>query len=159
MVNITKKESIVLERVKIFNPEFEDGIPIKVIQDDLDVHEHNLHDVLKSLSKKGLISYEDMVIKLINEDAFINTVATKEDVIELELDQKEANALKIIESIVDEKNLVPKYVLEGNLLYGPEKISNFRMYHILLSLEIKGILKKIRKKDGRYYLLVKSKEA
>ena len=117
-------------------------------------HEHNLHDILKALAVKELVKYENKTVKLINADIEVNSVATKSDVRSLELDQKEANALKIIEGIVDDKNLVPKYVLEGHLLYGSEKLSNFRMYHIILSLEIKGILKKIKKRDGRYYLLV-----
>ncbi|MBX7076840.1 MAG: hypothetical protein K1X33_05945 [Methanobacteriaceae archaeon] len=154
MVTITRKEEIVLERIRVFDPEFEDGIPMKVLQDDLDIHEHNLHDILKALAVKELVKYENKTVKLINADIEVNSVATKSDVRSLELDQKEANALKIIEGIVDDKNLVPKYVLEGHLLYGSEKLSNFRMYHIILSLEIKGILKKIKKRDGRYYLLV-----
>lgn len=154
MVTITRKEEIVLERIRVFDPEFEDGIPMKVLQDDLDIHEHNLHDILKALAVKELVKYENKTVKLINADIEVNSVATKSDVRSLELDQKEANALKIIEGIVDDKNLVPKYVLERHLLYGSEKLSNFRMYHIILSLEIKGILKKIKKRDGRYYLLV-----
>ena len=72
----------------------------------------------------------------------------------IKLDIKEANVVKIIREVVDENNLVPKYILEGYLLYGPEKITNFRMYHIILSLEIKGIIKKVKKRDGRYYKLI-----
>ena len=32
--------------------------------------------------------------------------------------------------------------------------SNFKMYHIILSLENKNLLKPIKKEDGDYYLLV-----
>ena len=54
----------------------------------------------------------------------------------------------------DHKNLVSKYTLEGHLLYGDLKLSNFKMYHIILSLENKNLLKPIKKEDGDYYLLV-----
>ncbi|MDD2643885.1 MAG: hypothetical protein PHC65_04315 [Methanobacteriaceae archaeon] len=154
VVYITKKENKVLTCVHTFDPKYKEGIPLKVLQTDLDVHEHNLHDVLKSLAKKELITYEHKKIKLINESTEIKTLETKEDVRNVKLDIKEANVVKIIREVVDEDNLVPKYILEGHLLYGPEKITNFRMYHIILSLEIKGVIKKVKKKDGRYYKLI-----
>ncbi|WP_409197747.1 hypothetical protein ACA135_05425 [Methanobrevibacter acididurans] len=154
VIYITKKENTVLSRIQTFNPEYDEGIPLKVLQTDLNVHEHNLHDVLKSLAKKDLITYEQKKIKLINEGTEIQTLETKEDVMNIKLDIKEANVVKIIREVVDEDNLVSKYILEGYLLYGPEKITNFRMYHIILSLEIKGIIKKVKKRDGRYYKLI-----
>lgn len=88
MVTITRKEEIVLERIRVFDPEFEDGIPMKVLQDDLDIHEHNLHDILKALAFKELVKYENKTVKLINADIEVNSVATKSDVRSLELDQK-----------------------------------------------------------------------
>ena len=45
-------------------------------------------------------------------------------------------------------------LLVYGLLYGDLKLTNFRMYHIILSLENKGLLKHIHKSDGEYYLLV-----
>ena len=64
------------------------------------------------------------------------------------------NTLSEKNLIVDDKNLVSKYTLEGHLLYGDLKLSNFKMYHIILSLENKNLLKPIKKEDGDYYLLV-----
>jgi hypothetical protein len=71
-----------------------------------------------------------------------------------ELDAKEKESLEIIKELVDENNTVSKYILEGNLLYGKLKLSDFRMYYIILSLENKEILKTIQKSDGDYYKLV-----
>ena len=41
------------------------------------------------------------------------------------------------------------------MLYGDLKLTNFRMYNIILSLQNKGLLKSITKDDGEYYFLVK----
>ena len=73
---------------------------------------------------------------------------------ELELNQKEKDSYNLIKELVDDKNLISKYTLEGHLLYGDLDITNFRMYHIILSLQNKGLLKTISKDDGEYYLLV-----
>jgi hypothetical protein len=67
---------------------------------------------------------------------------------------KEMESYKLIKQLVDENNLVSKYTLEGHLLYGDLKLTNFRMYHIILSLQNKELLKPINKDDGEYYLLV-----
>ena len=72
----------------------------------------------------------------------------------MELNKKEKESYELIKSLVDENNLISKYTLEGYLLYEDLKLSNFRMYHIILSLQNKGLLKTIEKSDGEYYLLV-----
>lgn len=156
MINITEKENEILESVKKFSDDYPDGVPMKVLQDDLDMHEHNLHDVLSDLTDKKLIkySYSTKIINILNVTEELNVVGTKEDILTLELNKREYNALEVIRSIVNEENKVPRYILEGHLLYGPHKISNFQMYHIILSLELKGILRKIKRRDGEYYQLL-----
>ena len=72
----------------------------------------------------------------------------------LKQSMKEKESYKLIQDLVDDKNLVSKYILEGHLLYGDLKLTNFRMYHIILSLQNKGLLKTINKDDGEYYFLV-----
>ena len=67
-------------------------------------------------------------------DKEINTVNSKKDLEELELNLKEKESFEVIKKLVNDKNLVSKYILEGNLLYGDLKLTNFRMYHIILSL-------------------------
>ena len=94
------------------------------------------------------------MILLTDSEKEINAVNSKKDVEAIELNLKEKESYNLIKELVDDNNLVSRYILEGNLLYGDLKLSNFRMYHIILSLENKGLLKRIEKEDGEYYLLI-----
>ena len=154
MITITKNEEVVLNQVNIFAIEYPEGIPLNVLRKDLGFHEYDLVQILEELKDKGLILFEDNKISLSEHEKEINTVNSKKDVEELELNMKEMESYKLIQELVDDKNLISKYTLEGHLLYGDLKLSNFRMYHIILSLQNKGILKSINKDDGEYYLLV-----
>ena len=154
MINITKNEEVVLDQIKIFNIEFPDGIPVNVLRKDLGFHEYDLVQILEELKDKDLITFEDGKVALSESEKEINTVNSRKDVEELELNMKEKESYKLIQELVDDKNLISKYTLEGHLLYGDLKLTNFRMYHIILSLQNKGLLKSIQKEDGEYYLLV-----
>jgi len=55
---------------------------------------------------------------------------------------------------MSEDKTVSKHTLEGELLYGELKLSNFSMYHVLLSLENNKIIRKNKKVDGDYYRLI-----
>ena len=109
---------------------------------------------MEELQEKDLITFEDNKISLTENEKEINTVNSKKDLKKLELNMKEQESYKLIQELVDDKNLIPKYTLEGHLLYGDLKLSNFRMYHIILSLQNKGLLKSIERDDGEYYLLI-----
>ena len=109
---------------------------------------------LKRFKDKDLITFEDGKATLSESEKEINTVNSRKDVEELELNMKEKESYKLIQELVDDKNMISKYTLEGHLLYGDLKLTNFRMYHIILSLQNKGLLKPINKDDGEYYLLV-----
>lgn len=154
MINITKNEEVVLNQVKIFNREYSDGIPVNVLRKDLGFHEYDLIQILEELQDKDLIIFKDNRVSLSESEKEINTVNSKKDVEELELNMKEKESYKLIQQLVDDKNLISKYTLEGHLLYGDLKLTNFRMYHIILSLQNKGLLKTINKDDGEYYFLV-----
>lgn len=154
MINITKNEEVVLDQVKIFNIEYPDGIPLGVLRKELGFHEYDLVQILEELQDKELIIFKDSKISLSESEKEINTVDSKKDIEELELNMKEKESYKLIQELVDDKNLISKYILEGHLLYGDLKLTNFRMYHIILSLQNKGLLKSINKDDGEYYLLV-----
>lgn len=154
MINITKNEEVVLNQIKIFNVEYPGGIPINVLRKDLGFHEYDLVQILEELQYKDLVIFKDNKVTLSEHEKEINTVDSKKDVEELELNMKEKESYKLIQDLVDDKNLISKYTLEGHLLYGDLKLSNFRMYHIILSLQNKGLLKSINKDDGEYYLLV-----
>ena len=154
MITITKNEEVVLEQVKIFNIEYPQGIPLNVLRKDLGFHEYDLVQILEELQDKDLIIFKDNKIKLSETEKEINTVNSKKDIEELELNMKEKESYKLIQELVDDKNLISRYTLEGHLLYGDLKLTNFRMYHIILSLQNKGLLKSIEKDDGEYYFLV-----
>ena len=142
MITITKNEEVVLNQIKIFDMEYPEGVPLDIIREDLGFHEYDL------------VQIKDNKVSLSEYEKEINTVNSKKDVEELELNMKEKESYKLIQELVDEKNLISKYTLEGHLLYGDLKLSNFRMYHIILSLQNKGLLKHMTKDDGEYYLLV-----
>ena len=154
MITITKKEEVVLDQVKIFNLEYPDGIPVNVLKKELGFHEYDLVQILEELQDKHLVTFKDNKVSLSGNEKEINTVNSRKDVKELELNLKEKESYELIKSLVDDKNLISKYILEGHLLYGDLKLTNFRMYHIILSLQNKGLLKPIDKTDGEYYLLV-----
>ena len=157
MITITRKEEVVFNQIKIFDVELEGDIPINALKKELctgSFHEYDLVQVLNSLSYKKLIEFDGSAVKLLVSDKEINTVNSKKDLEELELNLKEKESYELIKTLVNEKNIVSKYILEGNLLYGDLKLTNFRMYHIILSLENKGLLKHLHKSDGEYYLLV-----
>ena len=154
MINITRNEDVVLKQVKIFNIEYPDGVPLNLLKKELGFHEYDLVQILEELQDKGLVIFKDNKASLSESEKEINTVNSKQDLEELELNMKEKESYKLIQDLVDDKNLVSKYILEGHLLYGDLKLTNFRMYHIILSLQNKGLLKSITKEDGEYYLLV-----
>ena len=154
MIAITRNEEVVLNQIKIFIIEYPEGIPVDILRKDLGFHEYDLVHILEELQDKDLIIFEDNKVGLSESEKEINTVNSKRDVEELELNMKEKESYKLIQELVDDRNTVSKYVLEGHLLYGDLKLTNFRMYHIILSLQNKGLLKTITKDDGEYYLLV-----
>ena len=154
MITITKREEVVLDQLKIFDIEYPDGVPTNVLRKELGFHEYDLVQILEGLSSKDLINFSDNKSSLTDSEKEINTVNSKKDLEELELNMKEKESYELIRSLVDDKNLISKYTLEGHLLYGDLQLSNFRMYHIILSLQNKGLLKTLEREDGEYYLLV-----
>ena len=151
MITITKAEEEVLNQIKSYQDE---KIDVSFLKDDLGMYEHDLNDLLKSLKSKGLVFYNGSTVQLKEVDATINTVDSKEDVINAELNQKEKASFEIIKSLADDNGFVSRYEIEGNLLYGDLKLSDFRMYHILLSLENKGLIKAVYRKNGDYYKIL-----
>lgn len=154
MINITRNEEVVLNQIKIYDIEYPEGVPVNVLRKELGFHEYDLVQILEELQDKDLIVFTDNKASLSESEKEINTVNSRKDLEELELNQKEKDSYKLIQQLVDDKKLISKYTLEGHLLYGDLKLSNFRMYHIILSLQNKGLLKSIDKDDGEYYLLV-----
>ena len=155
MITITKNEEVVLNQIEIYAKEYLDGVPVDVIRKELGFHEYDLVQILEELQKKDLVIFQDNKVSLSENEKEFHTVNSKNDLKEVELNMKEKESYDLINQLVDENNLVSKYTLEGHLLYGDLKLSNFRMYHIILSLQNKGLLKSIEKDDGEYFFLVK----
>lgn len=154
MITITKNEEVVLNQIEIYAREYPDGVPLNILRKELGFHEYDLVQILEELQDKDLVVFKDNKASLSDSEKELNTVNSKKDLEEMELNQKEIDTYKLIQELVDENDLISKYTLEGHLLYGDLKLSNFRMYHIILSLQNKGLLKSIVKDDGEYYLLV-----
>ncbi len=152
MITITKKEKSVFNQLKYLQMDYSGGLSENILKMDLDLSEHEIKEILDNLEKKGLVSRVDKgKIKANYLDDEIEVVNTQKDVKTAELNQLELEALEIIRKLANSQGIISRYILEGNLLYGPLKVSNFRMYHIIISLENKNILRKLKKDDGEYY--------
>ncbi|GAB6054828.1 hypothetical protein HYG87_03005 [Methanobacterium alkalithermotolerans] len=152
MITITKKEKSVFNQLKYLQMDYSGGLSVNILKMDLDLSEHEIKEILDNLEKKGLVSRVDKgKIKANYLDDEIEVVNTQKDVKTAELNQLELEALEIIRKLANSQGIISRYILEGNLLYGPLKVSNFRMYHIIISLENKNILRKLKKDDGEYY--------
>ena len=150
MITITKTENLVLNQIKYLQAEYGDGVPANILKLNLSMSETKFKDILNNLEDKGLISKIDNYIKANIVDSKINAVESREEVLREDLNQTEKKALEIIKDLAKE-NIISRHFLEGHLLYGDLKLSNLQMYHILISLENKGLIKKIQMKDGEYY--------
>lgn len=152
MITITKKENIVLNQIKYFQSEYNDGVPYNILKLDSNLSETDFKDILNNLEDKGLISKSDDYFKTLQFDAELNVVDSKAEAAREDLNQKEIKAFELIKNI-SKDGLISRYDLEGNLLYGDLKLSNLQMYHLVIELENKGLIEKIQKKDGEYYSL------
>ena len=150
MITITKKENRVLNQIKYVQAEYGDGVPSNILRLDLSMPEIEFKDILTNLEDKGLISQNDNYIKTNTVDAQINAVESRAEVVREDLNQTEKKTFELITSLSDNGS-ISRYFLEGNILYGDLKLSNLQMYQIIVSLENKGLIKKIQKKDGEYY--------
>lgn len=151
MITITKKENLILNQIKYFQAEYSDGVPYNILKLDLDLSETQLKDILNNLEDKRLISKEDNYIKIIRVDSKINIVESNAEVRQEELNREEESAHIIIKELADEEGLISRHILEGTLLYGDLKLNNLQMYHLIIKLEDKGLIKKINLPDGEYY--------
>ncbi|AXV37003.1 MAG: hypothetical protein KO217_01580 [Methanobacteriaceae archaeon] len=152
MITITKKENIVLDQIKYFQAEFGGGISPNILKMDLNMSEHEVKEIISLLiDKKLVVRVNNDHVMFKDNDHKVQVVDSRADVKKEELNQLEMKAFDIIKSITDDSSMVSRHVLEGHLLYGDLNLSTFRMYHIIISLEIKGLIKKVRKSDGEYY--------
>jgi hypothetical protein len=149
--------------------EYPDGVPLNILKLDLDLSVDELQQNLLSLENEGRLFIEnEEYVKLVEsigeEDA--NQLEGSRELVSAEyrseeppikkaetydLTEKEISALKIIKNLTDESGHIPRYMMEGSLLYGDLKMNTLGVYNLIMSLENKGIIKKIQIKDNEYY--------
>jgi uncharacterized protein with von Willebrand factor type A (vWA) domain len=162
-------ETIITERIKYFQIEYPDGVPLNILKLELDLSVEELQKYLLSLEEQGILfieneEYVKMVESIGEEDANQSEGShelasaeyrSEEPAIKkaetYDLTEKEISALKIIKDLTDESGHIPRYMLEGSLLYGDLKMNTLGVYNLIMSLENKGIIKKIQIKDNEYY--------
>lgn len=152
MITITNKENIVLNQIRYFQSEYSDGVPYNILKLDSNLSETELRDILNNLEIKGLISKFDDYIRTKNSGSKINVVNSQAEVLREDLNQIEIKSFEIIKN-KSKNGFISRYVLEGELLYGELKLNNIQMYHLIMGLESKNLIRKIQKKDGEYYSL------
>lgn len=169
MKNMTN-ETIIIERIKDFQMEYPDGVPLNILKMDLGISVEELQKNLLTLEEQEILFIEnEEYVKLVestdgetmeldetlteNGSSKITDEPVIENAITYDLTEKEMKALEIIKEITDESGHIPKYILEGSLLYGELKLSTLGVYNMIMSLENKGIIKKITIKDSEYYAI------
>ena len=152
MIHITKKENMVLNKIKYFQTEYDDGVPYNILKLDLELSEMELKDILKILEDKKVISRVENRVKVCAVDE-INVLESKADVKKEELDDMEKKAFEIITELAGKEGHVSRYSLEGHMLYGELNLNTQKTYNLIISLENKGLIKKIQLSDGEYYSL------
>jgi hypothetical protein len=152
MLHITRKENMVLNQIKYFQDEYKNGVPYRILKLDLDLSEMDLKDILNTLDRKGIVTYQDGSVTLLKTGT-INVWESQEDVKKEELNETEEKAFEIIENVAGESGLISKTLLEGNMLYGELRLTSLKTYSLIRALENKGLIKKIQLPDGEYYTL------
>ncbi|NYB51138.1 MAG: hypothetical protein HVN35_01040 [Methanobacteriaceae archaeon] len=223
MTSLKPQQKRVLNTIKVFQAEYQEGVPYNILKLDLNIPEDDLSLILHKLEEEEYISWQDGIIRLktngkknerdekgetvLQENLPKETTSetadshvdnnfpkssigdktderdvlvgkaekTEENVnngknedneynefnedlgdaggdeVKEELSETEQQSLEIISKLVDESGNISRTLLEGTLLYGDLRLSNIRMYNLIISLEYKGFLKKITLTDGEYY--------
>lgn len=163
-------ETIIIERIKDFQMEYPDGVPLNILKMDLGISVEELQKNLLTLEEQEILFIEnEEYVKLVestdgenmeldetlteNGSSKITEEPVIKNAITYDLTEKEMKALEIIKEITDESGHIPRYILEGSLLYGELKLSTLGVYNMVMSLENKGIIKKITIKDSEYYAI------
>lgn len=150
--------------------EYPDGVPLNILKMDLGISVEELQKNLLTLEEQEILFIEnEEYVKLVestdgetmeldetlteNGSSKITDEPVIENAITYDLTEKEMKALEIIKEITDESGHIPRYILEGSFLYGELKLSTLGVYNMIMSLENKGIIKKITIKDSEYYAI------
>jgi hypothetical protein len=157
--------------------EYPDGVPLNILKLDLDLSVEDLQVNLLNLEEQGILFIEnEEYVKMVDNIAE-NTLEDSEKLKESEtiskesraaeltsepevekaktydLTENEIKALEIIKDLTDESGHIPRYIMEGSLLYGDLKLSTLNVYNLIMSLENKGIIKKVQLHDSEYFAI------
>lgn len=155
-------ETIIKSKIKYFQREYPDGVPLGILKLELDLEVEELQKSLLALEKQGAIFIENgEYVKLVEapdeevKDDEPSIVTPTEPPVEkaktYDLSEREIKVLEAIKDITDETGHVPRYLMEGTLLYGELKLNTLGVYNLIMSLENKGIIKKVQIKGSEYY--------
>lgn len=153
---ITKKENKILLFLKNNEDTYPNNISYDKIKDVLGISETNMMDSLESLEDKGFIRIDsdDKMVYYEDLKKEIKVVKDKSALKDYMLNKTEEDAYEIIRNIITKyEGYAPRYVLEGALLYGELELTPKRTYNIMVSLENKKLLNRVRKNDGDYYTM------
>ncbi len=153
---ITKNQNKILILLKHNREKYPENISYDKIRDLLDISETHLMDSLEALEKKNFIELDsaNKLVNYVDLDTEIKIVEDKKALKKYMLNKTEEDAYEIIQEVIEQhENYVPKFILEGSLLYGNLELTPKKTYNIIVSLENRGLLKKINKTDGEYYTL------
>ncbi|WP_069592464.1 hypothetical protein [Methanosphaera sp. WGK6] len=153
---ITKDENKILLLIKNNIDKYPTSISYETIREILDVSETEVVDLLNSLQNKHFLEV-DMNTKEVTYDNLneeIKVVENKSELKKFMLNKTEEDAYVIIQEVISKyEGYVPRYILEGALLYGELELTPKRTYNIIVSLENKKLLNKVRRADGEYYTI------
>lgn len=163
-------ETIITDKIKYYQIEYPDGVPLSILKLDLDMSVEELQKNLLALEEQGILFIEDEeYVKLVesterdtmeldetvkeNKSLKVTNEPEIKNAITYDLTEKEMKALEIIKEITDESGHISRYMLEGSLLYGELKLNTLGVYNLVMALENKGILKKVQIRDSEYYAI------
>lgn len=153
---ITKNENKILLLIKNNLDKYPEKIPYNKIKDILELSETSLIDLLEALQEKNFIKLDSDAKEVHYIDLYLETkvVEDKSALKSYMLNKTEEDVYVIIQNVISKYNgYAPRYVLEGALLYGELELSPKRTYNIIVSLENKNLLKKVKRADGEYYTI------
>lgn len=152
---ITSDENRFLLLVENNKKEYSDGISYDIAREMLNVSEVEMVDLLEALKNKNFVDYDDnKFITYLDLDQEVKVVKDKLALKEYMLNKTEEEAFLLINRVIEEHDgYAPKYVLEGELLYGELKLTPKRSYNIMVSLENRGLLNRVSRADGEYYTI------
>lgn len=170
---MTNRETLVSNRIKYFQTEYPDGVPVSILKLELDMSVDELREILLSLVEQGVLFIEDDHVKLVetpsedesaseeslqleiqeNPSNTKDTIPVNEEDLSLDLTEDESKAFEIIKRLTDGSGHISRHILEGNLLYGDLKLSTLGTYNMIMSLENKRVIKKIQLVGGEYYVV------